>query len=357
MVLATKLKMPVDLDDVKQLSKIDESNMMSAVDLFPDIFLEPKNERQVSLNRPRYPFQSLVLMGMGGSASAADVVLDWLKATLPIPALVHREPRLPSFVNSRTLFIALSYSGETLETLAAFREAKKRGSALVGIGHGGSLSSLCSRFKAPYIQIEASLAPRAALGQLIVAAAMALEKADLIVSTRREMSKAAHELVRLRRRCRIETPLEHNPAKSLASRLLSHLPVVYALQRMSSVARRFKNQLAENSKILAKYDLLPEGGHNEVEAWHERNNLLPVIIRDGQETAFERSIIRAFRATISSASRSHPLEISVASKRGLSTLLSPILLLDYVSVYLAMLRRVDPTPTILIKEYKKKMSI
>ena len=348
--------MPVDLDDVEQLSTIDQSNMMGAVDQFPDIFLAPRNERRISLREARSPYQSLVLMGMGGSASAADVVLDWLKAALPIPAMVHREPGLPRFVNSRTLFIALSYSGETSETLAAFREARKRGSSLVGIGHGGSLASLCSSFKAPYIQVEASLAPRAALGQLIVAATLALEKADLIRSTRREMFKAAQELVRLRRRCRIDTSLENNPAKSLALKLLGHMPVLYSLQRMSSVARRFKNQLAENSKLLAKYDLLPEGGHNEIEAWHERNKLLPVIIRDAQETPFERSIIRAFRATISSASRSHPLEISVASRGSLSTLLSPILLFDYVSVYLAMLRRIDPTPTILINDYKKKMS-
>ena len=348
--------MSVDLDDVKQLSKIDRSNMLGAIDRFPDIFLGSRNEPHVSLKEARSSFKSLVLMGMGGSASAADVVLDWLKAALPIPAVVHREPGLPSFVDSRTLFIALSYSGETSETLAAFREAKKRGSSLVGIGHGGSLAEFCYRFKAPYIRVEASLAPRAALGQLIVAAAVALEKADLIRSTSREMSKAARELVRIRRRCRIETPLEDNPAKGLALRLLGHFPVLYALQRMSSVARRFKNQLAENSKLLAKYDLLPEGGHNEVEAWHERDNLLPVIIRDAQETAVERSILRAFRTTISSASQSHPLEVRVAARGNLSKLLSPILLLDYVSVYLAMLRRIDPTPNTLINEYKKRMS-
>ncbi len=346
--------MPVDLDDLKLLSKIDRSNMIGAVDRFPDIFLRSRDEEGVSLTKTRSSFRSLVLMGMGGSASAADVVLDWLKESLPLPSLVHREPRLPAFVNSRTLFIALSYSGETAETLAAFREAKNRGSTLVGIGHGGSLASFCHRFNAPFIQVEASLAPRAALGQLIVAAAIALENAELIRSTTREISKAAQELVRLRRRCRIENILEDNPAKSLAVKMLGHLPVVYSLQRMSSVARRFKNQLAENSKLLAKYDLLPEAGHNEVEAWHEKDNMLPVIIRDAQERAFERSIVRAFRSTISSASRSHPLDVHVASRGSLSRLLSPILLLDYVSVYLAMLRQIDPTPTSLINDYKKR---
>jgi glucose/mannose-6-phosphate isomerase len=168
------------------------------------------------------------------------------------------------------------------------------------------------------------------------------------------MAEAGRDLVRVRGRCRVETSLKNNPAKTLAQKLLGHLPVLYSLQRMSSVARRFKNQLAENSKVLAKYDLLPEAGHNEVEACHERDNRVPVIIRDPKETAFERSILNAFSATISSFSRSHPLNVRVAGRGRLSRLLSPIFFLDYVSVYLALLRRTDPTPTTLINEYKKR---
>src|SRR2546428_13701481 len=101
--------MYVDLDDLKLLAKIDPSNMVSAVDRFPDVFLRSRDEWDIVL-KSRSSIQSVVLMGMGGSASAADVVLDWLKTALPVPALVHREPGLPAFVNARTLFIAMSYS-------------------------------------------------------------------------------------------------------------------------------------------------------------------------------------------------------------------------------------------------------
>src|SRR5207237_9966454 len=173
-------------------------------------------------------------------------------------AVAHREPVWPAFVSSRTRCIALSDSGETSETRAAFREAKNRGSSRVGIGHGGSLASFCYRFKAPFIRVEASLAPRAALGQLIVAATIALERARLVRSTTRERYAAAQELVRIRRRCRIETPLANNPAKSLAEQLVGHLLVIYSLQRMSSVECRFKNQLAENSNMLAIYGVFSE---------------------------------------------------------------------------------------------------
>lgn len=344
--------MPVDLDNFNLLSRLDRSKMIGALDRFPDTFFRARDTQEFSLGKDRSSFRSLVLMGMGGSASAADVILDWLNPTLLIPTIVNRDPTLPAFVNSNTLFVAVSYSGETSETLAGFREAKRRGSSVVGVGHGGALASLCHRVKAPYIQVEGSLAPRAALGQLIVAVAIALESANLVHSTSREMSETGRDLVRLRDRCGIGTSLEENPAKILSKKLLGHLPVLYSLQRMSSVVRRFKNQLAENSKVLAKYDLLPEAGHNEVEAWHERDNTLPMFIRDVEETAFERSIVRAFRATISSASRSHPLDVRVSSKGRLSRLLSPIFLLDYVSVYLALLRRIDPTPTTLINRFK-----
>src|SRR2546428_13143949 len=102
--------MPVDLDDVKLLSKIDRSNMMSAVDRFADIFLRSRDEGDGSLTKTKASFQSLVLMGMGGSASAADGDFDWLKGALPIPTVVHREPGIAALVNSRTQFIPVGYS-------------------------------------------------------------------------------------------------------------------------------------------------------------------------------------------------------------------------------------------------------
>lgn len=348
--------MKVDLDNLNLVAKLDPSDMLGAIDCFPDAFLKHTNETNLGLKRPVSMFGSLVLMGMGGSASAADVILDWLGSYLRIPTVVHRQPGLPAFVDSRTIFIAISYSGQTSETLGAFRAAKKRGSRLIGIGTGGKLSDLCNQFDAPFIEVEPVLAPRAALGQLIVATATALSRLGLVGSTSREMVETGRELVRLRKRFCREKPLETNPAKRLASRLLGSLVVIYSMQRMSSVGRRFKNQLAENSKLVAKYDVLPEACHNEIESWHGQNDgLLPVIIRDWNESAFERSVVQAFRYTIRSETRHVPLEVCLPSRRGLSSLLTPIFFLDYVSVYLAILRRVDPTPTDRIVKYKERL--
>src|SRR5437879_8935535 len=87
-------KMLVDLDDLKLLSKIDRSNMMSAVDRFSDIFLRSRDEAEVSVTKTKASFQSLVLMGMGGSASAAAVALDWLNESRHAPPPIDRERAL-----------------------------------------------------------------------------------------------------------------------------------------------------------------------------------------------------------------------------------------------------------------------
>ncbi len=330
--------------------------MIGAIDRFPDNLLEPARHLSSIKTRSRGPgVQNLVLMGMGGSASAADVALDWLGNEIHIPAVIHRDRNLPRFVGPKTLFVAISYSGQTLETLTAFREARRRGSMLVGIGSGGKLASICKSFNVPFVKVATTVASRAALGQLMVAAGVVLESQGLVHDTLPEIVRAGRELVRLRSRVRAEVPSLRNPAKRLASLLKGQFVVTYSLQRMSSVARRFKNQLAENSKVASKYDVLPEAGHNEVEAWHRQSlPLLPLIIRDWKESAFESAIVRAFSSTIGNANSTKPLEVRLTAHGRLSRLLSPILFLDYVSVYLALLRGIDPTPTPFIVEYKRK---
>ena len=351
------LTLPVNLDNQALLSRRDPSNMLGAIDQFPDHFLNPPDVKEIRLRR-RFGVRNLVLMGMGGSASSGDVVVDWLSDELTVPAVVHRDPRLPRFLDSRTVFVAISYSGNTLETLDAFRAAKKRGCRLCGIGNGGELSELCDQFGAPFVRVKSAIAPRAALGQLVAATASVLAGLGLVRTVSREMIKAGTDLAVVRKRCQKETPISRNPAKLLASKMLGHLVVLYSLQRMSSVVRRFKNQLAENSKTIAKYDLLPESCHNEIEAWRgEARTVLPIVIRDSNESVFERAAIGAFTRTIRPPTASGVETVRLLDTNHLSRLLAPIFFLDYVSVYLAVLRGVDPTPNTQITKYKTQLVV
>jgi glucose/mannose-6-phosphate isomerase len=209
----------------------------------------------------------------------------------------------------------------------------------------------------PFVKIPSTVAPRAGLPQLVAALAHVLQQLGVNNQLVPETIDTGRELQRLQGRYGVETLTYQNPAKLLARKLENaDLVVTYALDRMSAVARRFKNQLAENSKVLSKYAVLPEAGHNEVEAWRKvHKNILPLVLRDSVENRSETNFMQAFESTIKYGSRIVPIKIRVPAKSSLARLLAPIFFLDYVSVYLAVLRGVDPTPNPMISQYKKRL--
>ena len=349
--------MPTILDDEAAISRIDSKGMLGAVERLPDVIMtQMESSGSILGNARRKLFRNIVLMGMGGSASAADVTLDWLSNKISVPAFVHRDPQIPKFVGSNSLFVALSYSGDTRETLMAFREARRQAAHTVAIGTGGKLRELCEESSVPFLKVQAAPAPRAALGQMIVACADTLRAYGVIQDPGSEIDSTVRELRRLNRRVKGSTLQEENPAKKLALSLRNSVPVIFAFRRMAAVARRFKNQLAENSKMVGKYSLLPEAAHNEIEAWHNQQaRLAPILIRDRVETNLENSMFQSFRSTIARANGVTPQQVRLNSHTRLGGLLSPILYLDYVSVYLALLKRIDPTDTPWIGRYKAQL--
>ena len=342
------------LDDLEGISKRDSGNMLGAVSRFPDLLVDAAHFTPVDVAQPKASIENIVLVGMGGSASAADVLLDWLGDKTGIPVFVVREPTLPKFVNRKTLLIAISYSGETGETLAAFGKARERRCSLAAVTSGGRLQAICSRTGLPSLQLAAGLVPRSALSQMVGAGALILQGFGIVRGVRRSLLETGHELMSLRTMVRAEVPVSKNRAKQMALKLEDMLPVVYSLQRMSSVARRAKNQFAENSKVAAKFDLLPEAGHNEVEAWGAKSRtLVPLLVRDSEESSEERAVFAAFKAVLRNAVGVAPLEVRTEARSPLGRLLGPILFIDYVSVYLAFLRGVNPTPTQGIRHYRR----
>lgn len=348
--------MPSILDNYKAISRIDSEDMLGAVEGLPESMLSQLDRNQRLGEVGGKLSRNVVLMGMGGSASAADITLDWLSNKISIPAIVHRDPNIPKFIRSDTLFVALSYSGDTRETLIAFRQARKRGASLVAIGTGGKLRDLSTDWDIPFLEVGSAPAPRAALGQLIIACSQALYRSGIVQNPNAEINLTLQELRRLSFRIKRTTRHAENPAKRLASSLKDHIPVIFAFRKMGAVARRFKNQLAENSKIIAKCSLLPEAAHNEIEGWYEqRLPLAPIFVRDLSESDSERLMLRSFRSTITRASGIPTEQVRLYSRNQLGALLLPVLYLDAVSVYLALLRGIDPTDTPWIRQYKARL--
>jgi len=351
-----------ELDDPEVLKSIDRSGMLGLITDYPDLLLEGLNYGWAIEPRELGKTPSkVVLVGYGGSAIPGDILRNrfWGKAEVPIE--VCRDLALPAYVDEETLIVCTSYSGETEETLKLLVESSRAGLNVAALTAGEMMAVICDRFQIPMIRVRGGFPPRAALPLLLSALATVLSSYNVVADMRNEINQTAEELRAQASRLGPSTDSELNPCKKLALELLDAMPAVYSLERMSSVARRLKDQFNENSKIAAKYDLVPEACHNEVEGWSRDwlMNMSPlrfagIFIRDSKESLDESSRMDLLKERLELAGlKTHA--IRAEANTDLGRLLLPLNFGDFVSVYLALARGVDPAPLAAIEEIKRKV--
>jgi glucose/mannose-6-phosphate isomerase len=302
----------------------------------------------------------VVVSGMGGSAAGGDVVRAAASAVLRVPLLVCRDYRLPGFLDSSTLVFASSYSGNTEETLAAYEQAQAAGAAIVCLTSGGRLASLAAEHRHPVLPLPPGLPPRAALGYSAVLLLSALTAMKLVPDMTGPLRETAGLLTRLADRYRPETPEAGNQAKRIARSLSGRLIAVYASSaNLEPAAVRWRGQIEENAKNLAFHHLVPEMNHNELEGWELPPQLLAqiavVFLRDPGD---HPQVQRRFSLTAELIARKAGVVQQVWSEGEslLARIFSTICLGDYVSLYLAFLNSVDPTPVVVLETLKEKLS-
>jgi glucose/mannose-6-phosphate isomerase len=309
----------------------------------------------------RTKFEKIVFVGMGGSAIGGDVIRSLVASESPFPIFISRHYDLAPFVDSKTLCIFSSYSGNTEETLSAFLQGMKRRLKSVVITSGGELARLSERLSIPWIQIPKGLPPRSALGYSVFPILKLLSNLKLCQWD----PSAVRELLTLlkalgEKKYAPEIPLRSNPAKRLAQNLRGRWVVIYAgTELLDSAALRFRNQIEENAKAMASHHLLPEMNHNEILGWEFPKTLIPksacVFLRDPRDhpriqlrMEFTRDLVRRRGAPA--------FEIRSEGRSRLARLFSVIFLGDWISFYLALLYGVDPTPVVVIESLKKQLA-
>ena len=318
----------------------DKSNMWGLLENFPRMCQEAFSVPS-GLSPTRV--SGVVVAGMGGSAISGDVLKEWLDP--PFPFEVCRGYHLPRWVSKDTLVILISYSGETEETLSCEREARKVGALTVGIGSGGTLArALAGR---PFLRVPAGLPSRAAFPYLFFSALRVVKDVGLIPPDReKEIGEAFRILPRVKERV--------EEAKKIAARLMNKIAFIYAPPGLWSVALRFKTQLNENAKSLAKVEFLPELCHNEIVGL---SNAPPdvcfVFLRSSKEE--ERISIRIdFLKSLLEGKEI--IELRGEGEGRLGEMLSQIYFGDIISYHLAGMKGVDPTPVEEITKLKKVLS-
>lgn len=337
-----------------EVAKIDKSGLHRDYESWPD-YAEQASSIKVNLPSPER-IDNIILVGMGGSACPADILRSWLSSQLKVPLIVVRDSRLPNFVGKNTLVIGSSISGDTRETIAATRDAFERKAALATISAGGKLAEFSEKHRIPHTRAKMLLVPRSSLLFVLFPMISMLSGLGMIPEPKYEVEEARRVLVNLRQRIAVKVPLEMNPSKTLADRLRAGIPVIFATDLLAAAATRFKDCLNENSKIHAVSDSLPEIAHNEIEAWNTDwdDVLRPVLLRQSVESEGVRERFRAFEELFS-ARQVNPSNIVAEGETLLSNILGMIYLLDYASIYLAVFRKVDPTPTPNIDALKAKL--
>jgi glucose/mannose-6-phosphate isomerase len=345
----------IDLDDTSALRRGDPAGMLDLVMRVGPMVTEGW-DAGATVPLPARPPRVLAVAGMGGSGIGGDLLRAVLWPSSPVPVVVVKAAQLPACVDAGALLIACSYSGDTAETLAVFEGALERGAAAVAITAGGALAARAGRAGAPVVAVRPGMPPRAALPLLFLPMLRVASRLGLTPTGEAEVREAAGLLEGLAAEWGPSAPSGGNRAKELAVRLAAALPVVCAATpALAPVAYRWKTQLNENAKLFAVWNRFPEASHNEVEGWHAPPPGAGVVfLRDGEDGAWAAREVDAVRRLL--AGRAGWIE-EVWTRGGgrLARLLSLVLLGDFVSVYAALLRGVDPTPVDAIAAVKRWM--
>ena len=343
---------------LNEIRTVDPSGMYDLLAAFPAQIREAVEIGNAArLKVSSRGIRNIVLSGLGGSAIGGDLLRTYLADDLEVPFVVNRMYTLPAFVGPSTLVIISSYSGNTEETNAAHREALKRKAKILCITSGGRTAKLAG--KGPLLRVPGGLPPRAALGYSFFPLLISLAKAGFIS----DRTKAIRETIGLLDKLGSvyadpESP--SNQALRLAEQLRGRIGVVYsAAERFDSVNTRWRGQIAENGKTLAFGHVIPEMNHNELVGWkvlrEPMREMQVFILRDRNDHARVRIRMDVTKQVLGE----HTSRITEVWSEGTSLLarmFSLVCLGDWMSLYLAVLNGVDPTPVAVIDRLKQELA-
>lgn len=343
------------LDDASRLIASDPGDMLGFLQRLPDM-AQGAFERGRATRLPTLRPRQVLVCGMGGSAISGDLARNLFFGRSEVPIAVSRHCSLPASVGPEDLVVLLSYSGNTAETLGCLQDAIARRVPAVLVTSGGQFKALAEAHALPTVAVEPGWMPRAALGELYFALLGLLSQlpgCDL------DPAPAIAQLARERATYLLAVPEADNPAKRLAAQLSGKTPVVFGVHPTTeAVAMRWKAQLNENSKMTVLFGVFPELTHNEIVnlAHRPHPGHVMVLLRDpedppllSRQLGFARDLMRP--------SLDGVVELSGTGEDALARQMSLAYLGDWVSVYLALMSGIDPTPVEAIFGLKDRMAL
>ena len=350
------------LDDINEIKKIDPDGMYDLIYQFPSQFEDALNTAQAA-KLPDWnasQIQNIVLAGLGGSAIGGDLVRSYLAGRLNVPFFICRNYTLPNFAGESSLIFISSYSGNTEETISAYDDARKRKAKILTLSSGGKVGEKSLQNGITWVKIPKGFPPRAALGYSFVPVLVMLERLGFVQGEKDQIRRTGESLRSNRLKYRQESGAQENPAKRMTLELHQKLPIIYAAtDHFDAVSTRWKGQICENAKMLAFNNVFPEFNHNELVGWkilsEYRDDLIVLILKDEDNHPRIKKRMEIVKGIIETE-RVRVIEVESRGEALLSRIFSLIQLGDFVSFYLAILNKEDPTPVKVIDFLKKELA-
>ncbi len=305
--------------------------------------------RKADLTPQHHDIRNVVVAGLGGSGIGGNLVNELVGSKMKIPMTICKDYLLPEFVNEHTLLICCSYSGNTEETLHALEQGINRMSKIVCITSGGSMERIARKAAIDCIIIPGGMPPRACLAYSFIQQLYVLFHYRLIdLGFEVGLDGAARLIDR-------EEKKIQKLAMKVAKKMKKKIPVIYAAADNEAVAIRFRQQINENSKMLCWHHVIPEMNHNELVGWREKGKYAVIVLRSDMDYERIQQRMKIAKDIISQYTNTY-IEINSKGDNEIEYSLYLIHLTDWISVYLADLREIDPVEVKVIERLKSELA-
>ena len=292
----------------------------------------------------------IVFGGMGGSGAIGDIFSAILSKTNTHVTVV-KGYNIPQTVDSDSVVVITSISGNTVETLSILENTKKIGAKVIAFSDGGKIQEMCLKNNIEHRNVTKIHSPRASFTAFLYSMLHVLKPILPIVES--DILESIEKLERIGEKINSKNISESNVSIQIAE-WLNDSPIIYYPFGLQSAAIRFKNSLQENSKIQAMTEDVIESSHNGIVGWDKKNNFQAILLKgyDDKETTKERWKI--FKEFFEMKDVKYK-EITSESGNILTKIICMIYLLDYSTIFLAAKLGIDPTPVNAIDFVKNKL--
>ena len=331
------------MDDETHNDDIDKENLHG---LLADFYKECETALKLGHNiKVGGDFDSIVFCGMGGSCMPGDMLQTYL-GDFKLPFHLVRNYDLPKFVTKKSLVFCNSYSGNTEETISAFKQAVERGCTIIGISSGGKLMDLCRKEKVQHVKVPEGIPPRMSIGNSFFIILTILQNNGIIERIDREIRHTIDAL---------KKPEYEKMGMDLAEKLYGKIPIIYASERFKAIAMRWKTDINENAKIHAFYNYFPEFNHNEINGYVNKvGDFYVIIIKDESDHVRIKRRMQVTKELIKQ--RGVPVtEMEIKGDNLLTKIFSALYVGTWMSYFLALKYETDPSPVKIIEDLKKML--